>query len=183
MQNKKISEKTKKEVEKLADEARNSLSNYCHEECHAYCCRKGYLVLEPFQVDTVTQGKKDEMIKKGSLKKLENGKYSMYMGHYEAPCPSLNENFQCKIHKSDKRNKACADFPVFLGEGLIKLSPRCPAVKAQMLYPYEKQILMRGYKLVKPHPFADMDSFNCDKMFEVEHEKKKQEKAKKTDSS
>ncbi|MFQ5474254.1 MAG: hypothetical protein ACE5DM_00290 [Candidatus Nanoarchaeia archaeon] len=33
--------------EAIADRARESISQYCIEECKAYCCRKGYLLLTP----------------------------------------------------------------------------------------------------------------------------------------
>ncbi len=46
------------DAEQIAEKARKSISKFCYEECNAYCCRKGYLILNKDEVDVVTQGKK-----------------------------------------------------------------------------------------------------------------------------
>ena len=78
-----ITPETLKKAECIANKARKEIGKYCYEECKAYCCRKGYLILKPSQVDTVTQNRRTELEEKGILKKLTEGKnkgcYSMYM--------------------------------------------------------------------------------------------------------
>jgi hypothetical protein len=143
----------------LADEARNSISKYCFEECHAYCCRKGYLVLKPEEVDTVTQGRKEELLEKGILKKLKTD-YSLFMGNYDQPCPSMDEKCMCKIHKSPFRSKVCADFPLFIEGDLVRLSIRCPAVKENLLFPFVKQLQALGFKIIKPDSFGALELYN-----------------------
>ena len=34
-----------KKAERIANKARTCISEFCYEECNAYCCRKGYLIL------------------------------------------------------------------------------------------------------------------------------------------
>lgn len=143
----------------IADKARNSISKYCFEDCHAYCCRKGYLVLKPEEVDTVTQNRKDELIQKGILKKLKDN-YSLFMGNYEQPCPSLNEKFQCMIHKNPFRSKVCGDFPLFIEGDLIRVSIRCLAANEGLLYPYVKQLIELGFKLQQQDSFGALELYN-----------------------
>ena len=148
-------------AEKIADEARDSISSFCYEECHAYCCRKGYLLLNEFNADAVTKGKKEQMIKDETLKKLKDGEYSMGMSSLSDGCPSLKD-FKCTIHKSPFKTKACHEFPIFIDEKnkTIGLSPRCPAVKTGKFYAYEHQWLKMGYKLRKANPFSEMEINN-----------------------
>ena len=42
-------------AEKIANKARKSISKYCIDECHAYCCRKGYLVATPKEYRKITR--------------------------------------------------------------------------------------------------------------------------------
>lgn len=149
-------------AEKIADDARNSISSYCSEECKAYCCRNGYLVLKEDEVDTVTQGRRKELIEKKLLKKIKGGKYSLFLGKHGVYCPSLKD-FKCMIHDSPHRSKTCADFPVFLIKNKLRLSPRCLAVKENKLYLYVKQLLALGYRLEKTD-FLDVDFSKCDEL-------------------
>lgn len=146
------------DAEKLADEARNSISRYCFEECKAYCCRKGYLIITPEQIDTVLNDKRKELEKKGFVKKLDNGNYSFYLGNPEG-CPGLDGQFKCKIHKSDKRPIACAQFPIFIFGKTVKLSKRCPAVKEGKFYVYVKQFINNGFKVIESEFLSDSDFY------------------------
>jgi Fe-S-cluster containining protein len=143
-------------AEKIADEARDSISSYCSEECRAYCCRKGYLVLKPEEVDTVTQGRKEELLKREILKKLEDGRYSLHMGEYDTPCPSLKD-FRCTIY--DKRPDTCRRFPLFIEGDMVKLSPRCLAVKEGKFFPYVKQLMALRYKMAEAGFYYDMELY------------------------
>lgn len=144
------------DAEKIAEKARKSISKFCIEECKAYCCRKGYLILNTNEVEEVTQGRKDELEDKKILKIIKDGRYSLYMGNYDAPCPSFKD-FKCIIYNSKNRPKTCRDFPLFIDGKNVFLSPRCLAVKNGLLYPYMMQLSMLGYKILKSDAFADFE--------------------------
>lgn len=118
---------------KIIEEARNSLSSYCSDECRAYCCRKGYLDLTGKESLAVT-GHTMSMKNKKRMLNLEGG------------CPSL-EGFKCLIHDHVDMPAACKDFPIFMWDNkTIKLSERCPAVRDNILYPYLAELKMKGYR-------------------------------------
>ncbi len=154
-----ISEENRKKAELIADEARNSISNYCINDCHAYCCRKGYLVVNKEDIDTVAQGKTKELIEKGQLEENKQGKMALFLGATEKGCPSLKDNM-CTIYTDGHRPKVCGDFPLFLEKDHVRESPRCLAVKNNLLYPYVKQITMLGFKPMQADEFADIELFN-----------------------
>lgn len=146
------------DAETLAQKARKSISKFCIEECHAFCCRKGYLILKNDEVDLVTQNRKEELIQKGVLKKINDQEYSLNLTDNDMSCPSLKDN-QCLIHKNPKRPEACREFPLFLhDQNLVKLSPRCLAVKCNLFYPYICQFIRMGYKLSATNPYADLET-------------------------
>ena len=150
-----MDEKATNKAEKIANKARKSISKFCFEECMAYCCRKGYLVLTKYEVNKVTQGRKKELEKLELLTKLKDGNYSLNMGTPNFPCPSL-QGYKCLVHKSLKRSKTCGDFPIFIQDDYVKLSPRCLAVKQDLFYSYIKQWLALGIKIKKDDPLADI---------------------------
>jgi Fe-S-cluster containining protein len=145
-------------AEKIADKARNSIGKICMEDCHAFCCRKGYLVLEEKEVDKVTHNQRDKLIETHVLKKLEDGKYSLNLASKEGSCPSLKDN-KCAIYTETERPKACHRFPVFIHEKTVRLSPRCLAVKMGVFYPFEKEWIKLGYKIDKGSPLTDSDFY------------------------
>ena len=134
-----------KKAEKIVKEARASLSSFCVDECRAYCCRKGYLVLEEDEVGIVLNGKEKEY--EGSLKNLGDGKYSLNMGKLNLPCPCLGPDFMCKIHNNKKRPLVCKEFPLFIKGNHIILSSRCLAVKQDKFFPYIKKLMKEGYDM------------------------------------
>lgn len=146
-------------AEKIADQARKSISEYCMKECNSFCCRKGYLILKPGEVDLVSDGRALELIGKGILKKMENGDYSLFMGCYDIPCPSFKEG-KCSIHNKRKRPRTCREFPIFINDDYIRFSPRCPAVKEGKLYPYEKKLMALGFKLMKSDTYGEIDLYS-----------------------
>jgi Fe-S-cluster containining protein len=145
----------KMDAEKIADRARNAIGKFCMEECKAYCCRKGYLNMGPESVDIITQGKRAELENNKTLTKINDNNYSLFLGNYNQPCPSLKD-FRCAIHKNPKRPEACRQFPVFIRGKTLSLSSRCLAVKQGLLYPYIKKILSLGYTLSENHPYSDL---------------------------
>lgn len=152
-----------KEINKIAEKARNSISKYCTNECRAFCCRNGYLIIKPKSINIVTKGQTKELMQKNLLKKLENENYSLFLGNYNVPCKCLDtEKFTCKIHKNKLRPKACKDFPLFIEKDTIKLSPRCPAIRENLLYPYVKQLIMKGLKYVKYEHIPELSLFDIE---------------------
>ena len=111
-------------MKELLDKARHDLSSYCVNECNAYCCNKGYLVLNKSQLDLVT---------KGNHKNINPMKKDLFSLNLSSGCPSLSGT-KCKIHKEDNRPQACKDFPLFEIEGQVTFSSRCPAVNTNQFY-------------------------------------------------
>lgn len=141
------------EVEKLLDEARDSIGQFCSEECRAFCCRKGYLVIKEDEIELVTQGRKKELEHKGIIKKIDSS-YSLNLGSVEGGCPSLKD-FKCMIHKEKKRPEACKKFPIFFENSTVLLSGRCLAVKQGRLYPYISALIRAGIKVREGNSLAD----------------------------
>jgi len=115
------------EILRSVIKARKSISSFCIEECKAYCCRKGYLVLQGKEIKKVLDNDYASSTTKNdgtvSLNLNDNG------------CPQLKDN-KCKIHKSKNRPKTCGDFPVYLYGNTIFLSPRCLAVRENKMYAF-----------------------------------------------
>ncbi len=147
-------------AEKIADEARKAISKYCYEECKAYCCRKGYLILTLEETDLFSRYSAD--FKKEELKKLENGDYSLNLQMNGFGCPMLGKDFKCTIHKEEKRPHTCKQFPLFVDEEnkILRLSSRCLAVREGKLYPYIAQIKSMGYCIIRGNPLADYGMHN-----------------------
>ena len=144
--------------ENILKRARNAIGKFCMEECKAYCCRKGYLVLTLEEADIVSQKRTNELIEKGIIRKFDNGKYSLDLGNTEMSCPSLNSNdFTCKIHKKRKRPDACKLFPIFIQGNEIKISPRCLAVKQNLFYPFIARLKKLGYRISETNPYSDYE--------------------------
>ena len=133
--------------------ARNGLGSFCRDECRAYCCRRGFLVLTEKQLPVVL-GKSMH-----DVKKTKDGKYSH---DQRRGCPSLSRDFTCSIHNSRLRPKVCREFPLFLHGNIVIASEACLGVRAGLLYPYLKRLQMLGYEIVYSSPFSDVI---CDKIF------------------
>lgn len=126
-------------IEQLAKEARDSLSEYCYSECRSYCCRKGYLLLTEKEAKLITDKR---------LKQDKDGGYILDFDDDKAGCPRLSD-FKCTIYKEEGRPKACKEFPIFIWENkMIRISPRCPAVRAGLLYPYTARFVKMGFSIV-----------------------------------
>lgn len=152
--------KIDQKILEIADRARNSISNFCSEECQAYCCRKGYLVMKPDEVKVVTHSKVAELINEGLLKELPNENFSLHMSKREQGCTSLDNNNRCTIYTNPKRPKTCHDFPIFIRGKQIFFSPRCLAVKQRKFFPYEKEFLKQGCSFVEENPFVAAEIYD-----------------------
>lgn len=135
---------TKEKMERLASKARNSISEYCFNECHAYCCRKGYLLLTPKEADLLSDHQKKEMVVQKILTVIRGGKYVLDLGLHG--CPQLRA-YKCCVHKNSGRSLACKEFPLFISGHNIRLSRRCPAVRENILYPYLAKFKLLGYNI------------------------------------
>lgn len=134
--------------ESIAAAARRSISRYCAQECGAYCCRKGTLIVRGAQVPLVTQGAQAELEAQGRLHRREDGSYALSLA---GGCPSL-EGVHCMIHAHRGRPPQCRQFPLFLNEGRIRLAYACPAVERGLLYPFVRRLLAAGCTLEQDEP-------------------------------
>jgi len=131
------------DIQEVAKKARKSISNFCIEECKAYCCRKGFLAISTKESDLISNGKTKELEKSGILIKKDEGSYALDLSK---SCSSL-KNFKCVIHANQERPTVCKEFPIFIEGKSIRLAEGCPAVRKKLLYSYEAQFLELGYKL------------------------------------
>lgn len=151
------------QIDQVLTKARAALGQYCMHECKAYCCRKGYLPLKKEEVDIVTQNRTQELYKKGMLLRRTDGSYSLFMGNYEQPCPSLDlKSYSCTIHTNQKRPLVCRDFPVFRVDDIIFVSQRCPAVQNNFFYAQIYEWKAYGFKVIVSDRFYDSDLFTID---------------------
>ncbi|MBN2142879.1 YkgJ family cysteine cluster protein [Candidatus Woesearchaeota archaeon] len=140
------------EARKLADEARDSISEYCFSECKAYCCRKGFLLLSDEEAHLISNSRRAELEAKKVIDKWEDGGFVLRMGFEGQSCPSLLDN-KCAIHKHPQRPKGCKEFPLFFwSNDTVFVSKTCPAVRENMLYPYLARLKKMGYKIVYGAP-------------------------------
>ena len=146
------------DVNRIANRARKSISTFCIEECKAYCCRKGHLVVKENEINKVTQDRKNELIAEGKLKPIIGGKYSLYIGDEDNACPSLKGN-KCLIHKSRLRPKTCGDFPIYIVDKTVMISGSCTAARAGMFYPYIKKFMKLGYKVSEGSGLLNSDFY------------------------
>lgn len=125
-------------AEDLAVRARESLSSYCYNECLAYCCRKGYLLLSEPEVPLFQMDIKDLVIMP-----IDRS----YIFNLGKGCPNL-QGYKCLIHKNPLRPKACKEFPLFIFGKTVVVTEDCPAVKQNKLYPFLAEFKSMGYNLV-----------------------------------
>ncbi|MFO8015848.1 MAG: hypothetical protein R6U32_01980 [Candidatus Woesearchaeota archaeon] len=151
------------EINAIAEKARKSIGEFCSSECRAYCCRKGYLVMNTVQAGLLTSGRISDFISEKRMKRISDDKYSLFLGDYEKPCPCLKD-FRCMVHSNPLRPEACRDFPVFVdAESMtVRLSHRCLAVKEGRMYAFEKQWLALGCRVVYSDPFYDIELSRAD---------------------
>jgi Fe-S-cluster containining protein len=146
-------------VEKIVNKARKSIGAFCNKECKAYCCRKGYLVLDKKEtkliMDTIVKKSKDM----NCIKKINNEHYTLFLGDESKPCPGLLD-FKCTIHKNKNRPLACQEYPIFIRDNKIDLSHRCLAVKQGLFYGLISQLKKLGYEVEETDSSFDSDFYN-----------------------
>jgi Fe-S-cluster containining protein len=131
----------------IADEARENISDFCINECHSYCCRKGYLIVSPDLANLMSGEYKERLILEKTLKELIDGKFSISFENSLGSCPQL-KNFKCLIHENPLRPQTCKDFPIFILGKKIKISKRCPAKKANKFFKFEHEARKLGFEFV-----------------------------------
>ncbi|NCN86853.1 hypothetical protein GW932_03390 [archaeon] len=138
-----------KDAELIADKARESISDFCINECHAFCCRKGYIMVRLHQLNQMTTKEKREILEKeGNIKELfYSGKFQVDFTNSLGGCPALKDN-KCTIHKNPERPEVCHEFPIFILGDKIKISKKCPANQNNKFYPFIKQFQELGYELI-----------------------------------
>jgi Fe-S-cluster containining protein len=138
------------DAEHILTEARESISLFCMQECKAYCCRKGYLVLtskEAVLVSGHPLSTKDD-----ALRDVVGGGHALHLGETHAGCPCLKD-FKCTIHTDVSRPKTCKDFPIFRQGNVVRFSPRCPAVQAGKMYQVEHELMQLGFEISNKETF------------------------------
>lgn len=137
-------------IQKLAKLARKSISSYCMNECNAYCCRKGFLIMTEEELDLVAGSKREELSNNGFIKKQDADQFSLNFSNNLGGCPALNGS-KCTIHTNSKRPSTCDNFPIFVNEDKkeVRLSPRCFAVKENKLYPFIHECKLLGFTINK----------------------------------
>jgi len=137
------------EAEKVAIEARNSISEYCYSKCKAYCCRKGYLVLTEKEACAVADEEPTKLKENSIFTITSKGEYALNLGAKNKGCPRLKE-FKCEIHNNQDMPKACKEFPIFLWENKkVRISERCSAAKEGLLYHYLAKFKMMEYSFAE----------------------------------
>ena len=137
-------------IQELAKEARQSISEYCMNECNAYCCRKGFLEINEEEINLLAGNKRQQLEKDEFIKVLGDNKFSLNFTNNLGGCPALRGS-KCSVHKDPLRPSTCDKYPIFINESKkeIRLSPRCFAVKENKLYPFVHDALKLGYKINK----------------------------------
>lgn len=137
-----------KTAEQIADKARESISDFCINECMAYCCRKGYIMVRENQLNQmVTKERREILEKENKLKEFSfTGKIQIDFTNSLGGCPALKEN-KCTIHKNPLRPKVCHEYPIFVFSDHIRISSKCPAQQNNMFYPYILQFEKLGFKI------------------------------------
>ncbi len=132
----------------ILDNVRNSLGNYCINECHALCCKKGYLGLHnEDEVKSITARKKTFYFKNKTLEKIENTKYRFNLEKNNG-CPNLTTTFTCNIHTNPNRPRLCKDFPIFKVKDFIITASFCPAIENKILQKEFDELREMGYRII-----------------------------------
>jgi Fe-S-cluster containining protein len=138
-----------KQAEQIADKARASISDFCINECGAYCCRKGYIMVRQHQLNQMASKEKQEILEKeGKIKEYPfAGKIQVDFTNSLGGCPALKNNM-CTIHKNPERPRVCHEFPIFILGDKIKISQKCPAHQNNKFYPFIREFKELGFEII-----------------------------------
>lgn len=159
--------------ERLLAKFRKDIGRFCFEECNAYCCRKGYLVLTKKEVELIALEEKHNLEEKGLITTLNDGKFSLCI--HNIACPCLKDN-KCLIHHNKARPKICKEFPVYfdLSTKTVLIAKRCFAIQRGMFYPIGKILEKNKYSIIYADSFSkgtlDIDVFGETELFSIKLE-------------
>lgn len=136
------------EINSILNEARNSISDYCINDCKALCCRKGKLLLQnEMEVKFICQGKENKFSKRKILQKTKDNNFTY--NHERVKCPYLTNDFKCSEWKNPNRPQVCKDFPLFFSQNkFIITASICPAVQNNLFESYLKKLEDKGLKII-----------------------------------
>lgn len=143
-----MDEKKILEINKILIEARNSISNYCINECKAQCCKKGKLILfNEKEIEFICQGKQKKYLKQKIIQKIKNNNYTY--NHQRVKCPHLTNDNKCDDWKNPNRPKVCFDFPLFFSQKKYIITAQiCPAVENKLFEKYFEKLKKYEIKII-----------------------------------
>ena len=143
-----MEEKDKIKINKILTEARNSISDFCINECKAKCCKKGKLILlNEKEVNFICSNKKDKYLKRRVLKSTKDGNFTF--NHERVKCPYLTKDNKCSEWKNPNRPKVCYDFPLFFSQDKYIITAQiCPSVVNGKLNEYLEKLKKFGLKII-----------------------------------
>jgi len=124
--------------EQILKQAQEILNTYCAEECKSLCCRRGSLLLNKTEADTLSK-------KQNLFIKRDDGLFEFKLTQ---GCPHLNKNMLCNIHKNPNRPKLCGEYPFFVKQNTILVAELCPAVMNNILDPIIKKFKENNFKVL-----------------------------------
>ena len=132
--------------EQVADEARNSIGNYCMTVCKALCCRKGLIYMrDKNEMQAVTGNKQNDLERTKILIAKDDG-FVLDVGKQQ--CPQLTPDFKCAVYKNQNRPMACHHYPLYLYGEQVVAAPGCLAVQNKLLDPYLEKLEKLGYRII-----------------------------------
>ncbi|MDA3855149.1 MAG: YkgJ family cysteine cluster protein [Candidatus Woesearchaeota archaeon] len=135
-----------KDIVNLVESARNSISDYCMNVCHAKCCQFGFLSMNHSQAILILGKFEKEYLKNNLLIKKEGDKYHLNLG--AKPCLKLDDKFLCKIHLNENRPRLCKDYPLFIVGKYVISASSCPVIEKNLLDEEFKVMESLGYKII-----------------------------------
>lgn len=123
------------EIELLVDHARNSLGPFCMQSCHAKCCRRGKLILDTVQEQSV--------FPKERVEQNESGVTSIQI---EGGCPNLQSDNGCSVYQN--RPRCCREFPIYLRGSTVIIASWCTGYEQGLLDHYVLQFESLGLRVI-----------------------------------
>ncbi len=134
-------------IKQILSDARNSISDYCINNCNALCCKtEGLILLNDKEIDFICGNKKCEYLKNGILSKTKDNNYKYDLE--KKSCKHLGKDFKCSNHHKNGYPRVCSDYPIFIVKGYIITSSLCLAVVFGKLDLYIKNLEKLGLKKI-----------------------------------
>jgi len=131
--------------EEILKNARESISDFCINECLALCCRSGNLLFRnENEINSIFDKLPIDI--KFVFSKTQNNMFTLNLDGIS--CPKLNFKNLCSIHKDLSRPRVCSDFPIFKVDNYIISSTFCPAINKNLLSSYYLELEDLGFKII-----------------------------------